>query len=248
MLIKDPRVQLSITLFLIFLSAIFFYHKFDYLKLLVIAVGSVIFFDLIFVKLRRIELFAPISALTTGFIIALLISPTVSAYEVLIASFFAMLSKNFIRGSNRHIFNPAGFGLIFSSIIFKHPVSWWAVSFQSLISPVYFVVLLTPLLVSMIRLKRFMVTLPFLITYPIFLQMINNKSSIINNILDPTVLFFALVMLPEPMTSPNKTTRQILYAVLVALVSISLSHFLKITYDPLLLGLLTGNIILYRIK
>lgn len=242
--LKDPRTQLSWLLILIFLSATFFYKDISLLKNLVIATSSAVIFDFLFWKIRKIEFFLPTAATTTGLIISLLISPTASIVEIVAASGLAIFSKNYLRGSNRHIFNPAGFGILFSSLIFHHPVSWWAVSFQPLNS-IFFLILLSPLLVSMIRLKRFMITIPFLLIYS-FLIYILSKTQLLITLTDPTILFFSLVMLPEPQTTPNKKRIQMLFGALVSLLAVFSSKFSAV--DPLLFALLAGNLLFYRVK
>lgn len=244
LLIKDPRIQLSATLLLIFISSFFFYHALDYFKLLATAVGSAIVFDLIFLKLRKIEFFPPTAAITSGLIISIIFSPALPLYELILASFFAMFSKNFIKGANRHIFNPAGFGVLASSIIFQNQVSWWGASFQPLNS-IYFLVLLSPLLISLIRLRRFPITVSFLIIYSLLVFLMSKTNSLLS-LTDPTVLFFSLVMLPEPQTTPNKKQIQIFFGVFVAFMAIISSRLTSV--DPLIFALLTGNFLFYKLK
>lgn len=252
-LLKDPRIQISTTLFLIFLSAVFYYHRADYLKHLLTAVGSAIFFDFVFLKIRKIDLFIPTAALTTGLIVSLLLAPTVPFYEVIMTSGFAMLSKNFIKGVNRHVFNPAAFGIFLVSLNFQHLISWWGVSFQPQTSP-YFLVLLLPAIISVVRLKRYKIILSFLAFFSILNYWAYLKP-IQNIIFDPTILFFSLVMLPEPQTSPNKPLKQILFGVFIASLSFLPGPIDRETtliphggYDPLLFALLAGNLFFYRLK
>ena len=252
--LKDPRTQLSWLLILIFLSATFFYKDISLLKNLVIATSSAVIFDFLFWKLRKIEFFPPAAAITTGIIISLLMSPTLPFYELIIAAAIAMFFKNFISGafklpfirfSNRHVFNPAGVGVILTSFIFSHNVSWWAVSFQQTLP--FYLILLSPALVSMVRMRRHMITISFIVVYFFLISIINHKSLIINQLLDPTVLFFSLVMLPEPMTTPNKKTLQIIFGFFIALFAIISSKFFT-SIDPLIFALLAGNLIFYKIR
>lgn len=235
---RDPRIQISFTLLLIFISAVFFYHRPDYLKLLATAVGSAILFDFIFLKIRKVDLFIPAAALTSGLIISLLISPTLPFYEPVIAAMSAMFFKNFIRFSKGHVFNPAGIGVFTAALLFNHNVSWWAVSFQQTV--LFYLILLSPALISIIRLRRYKIIIPFLIIYSLT-QVVNHQSSI-----DPTVLFFSIVMLPEPQTTPNKQHIQILFGTFVAFVGVIFSKFLSV--DPLILSLMAGNLVFYRLK
>lgn len=203
--------------------------------------------DLLFVRLRNIKLSFPSATLVTGSIIGLLTSPNLSWYVPVVIGIIAMFSKNFIRFSNRHIFNPAGFGLLVGAIIFGYNISWWGVSWQqfrinNLELIIYFLILLSPALVSVLRMKRYRITLSFLITY----ALININ---LNSFLDPTVVFFSIVMLPEPMTSPNRHNRQILFGFFVAIISIIASFPISnLSLDPLIFSLLLGNLAFFRFR
>ena len=202
--------------------------------------------DLLFVRLRGVKPFFPSGSLVTGSIIGLLTSPDLGWYVPIVISIIAMFSKNFIRLSNRHIFNPAGFGLLISSLIFHHNVSWWGVSFQqfriqNIEFIIYFLILLSPAIVSVLRMKRYRITLSFLITY----ALININ---LNSFLDPTVLFFSIVMLPEPMTSPNRHNRQIFFGIFVVSISVLTSSPILNSIDPLIFALLLGNLAFFRFR
>jgi Na+-translocating ferredoxin:NAD+ oxidoreductase RnfD subunit len=217
--------------------------------------------DLLFVRLRGVKPFFPSGSLVTGSIIGLLTSPDLSWYVPIVIGIIAMFSKNFIRFSNRHIFNPAGFGLLVGAIIFGYNISWWAVSFQkfSIFNfqfSIPFLILLSPALVSIFRMKRYRIVLSFLIAYALLNQFLNLKSSILNLITDPTILFFSLVMLPEPMTTPNNHKRQVIFGIFVALFSIFSSYPISnfkfqisnLSVDPLIFALLLGNLVFLRFR
>lgn len=252
-LLKIPKVQLSIILFLILLTAYFNSPSINIIRNLALALLSTIASDFIFLKLRKINFFPPTAAITTAIIITLILSPSLPPYEVFLSGILAMFFKNFIRFSNRHVFNPAGVGVIITSFIFSHNVSWWAVSFAQVSnfkSLVFFLVLLSPFLISILRMKRFRIILSFLAANFI-LTYIVSKSFTLNNLLDPTTLFFSLVMLPEPMTTPNNHTKQIVFGIFVAFLSfmISLSIFTTLRIpDPLILSLLTGNLVFFKLR
>ena len=206
--------------------------------------------DLLFLRVRGVKPFFPSGSLVTGSIIGLLTSPDLGWYVPIVIGIIAMFSKNFIRFSNRHIFNPAGFGLLVGAIIFHHNVSWWGVSWQQffpqsgipLRGTIPFLILLSPALISILRMKRYRITLSFLIAY----ALINIK---LNSFLDPTVLFFSIVMLPEPMTSPNRHNRQILFGIFVAIISIIASFPISnLSLDPLIFSLLLGNLAFFRFR
>lgn len=252
-LLKTSKTQLGISLTIIFITAFLNNPSQKALLVFLVSLISTAIADLLFLRIRRIPLFFPSAALVTGSIIGLLTSPNFDWYIPIVIGIIAMFSKNFIRFSNRHIFNPAGFGLLVGAIIFHNNVSWWAVSFQrlniySLPSIFYFLILLSPALITAIRMQRWRMTLSFLMIYVFLNQFLNLKSSILNLITDPTILFFSLVMLPEPMTTPNRHIRQILFGTFVAIISLVVSSPILNSFDPLIFALLLGNLVFFRFR
>ena len=214
------RVQLALTLILIYLSALKQYPTFSSVYILITSLGFTIFFDLLFTFIRRRVLFLPLSAIVSGLIITLVVDPHALWYQIAAIGVLSMASKNFLRVGGKHIFNPAAFGLLLG-------ISWWGVSFQPVL------LLLLAGLVSVWRMRRFGSTTSFLLVYSAF-----SKSALF---LDPTTVFFSLVMLPEPMTSPFDLKKQIIYGAVVAACALILSYF-PIFPDVLIPALLLGNI------
>ncbi len=244
---KIPKIQISLFLFLIFLSSLVFNPSVSPLIglaiILVVNLGT----DYLLLLFRKIEPFLLSGALVSGFVMVLLQDPNSPTYELVLVAALAMFSKNFIRNSESHIFNPAAFGLFFTSLLFNHNVSWWAVSFQSLtpfslIGLIYFLILLSPGYVSLYKMRRFRNTLTFLICY--FLFNLFNRGVVS---LDPTVIFFSLVMLPEPATTPFTPFRQILFGGFVAVAVLLVSNF-SFLPDPLIFSLLLANLIFFKFK
>ena len=243
-LLKTSKTQLGILLTLIFVTAFINNPSQKVLLVYLLSLLSALIFDLLFVKLRNIKLFFPSASLVTGSIIGLLISPNLSWYVPVVVGIIAMFSKNFIRFSNRQIFNPAGFGLIVGALIFHHNISWWGVSWQqfrihNLEFIIYFLILLSPAFVSMVKMKRYRITLSFFLVYILL-------SKTLNSVLDPTTLFFTTVMLPEPMTSPNNHKRQILFGSLVALLCFLPTNVNFV--DPFIIALLIGNLVFFKFR
>ncbi|MBI3366610.1 RnfABCDGE type electron transport complex subunit D [Candidatus Roizmanbacteria bacterium] len=259
-MLKTPKTQIGFLLTLIFITAFINNPSLKVLVVFLLSLVSTVFFDVLFLRLRKIKWFFPSASLVTGSIIGLLTSPDLSWYAPVAVGIIAMFAKNFIRFSNRHIFNPAGFGLFVSAIIFKQSISWWAVSFQQFSifhfpSSIYFLVLLSPAFVSIFKMKRYRITFSFLIAYILINKILNSQFIIHNSFLDPTILFFSIVMLPEPMTSPNNHKRQIFFGIFVALLSIIVSSpilnskFLILnSLDPLVLSLLLGNLVFFKLR
>lgn len=252
-LFKTPKTQIGFFLTLIFITAFINNPSQKILLVFLLSIVSTVTSDLLFVRLRNIQPFFPSAALVTGSIVGLLTSPYLSWYVPIVVGIIAMFSKNFIRFSNRHIFNPAGFGLLVGAIIFGYAISWWAVSWQQFRIHnsefiIYFLILLSPSLISSYRMGRYRITVAFLLTYFVLIFLPNTKYLILNTILDPTILFFSIVMLAEPLTSPNNHMKQILFGVFVALVSILASSPILNSLDPLIFSLLLGNIVFFKLR
>ena len=254
-LLKQSKIQLSLTLLFILLLNALTSFNYQILISVSLAVLSTVFSDFLFLKIRKVKLFFPSAAIATGLIIGLLTDPNLPFYLPVLASVFAMFSKNFIR-MGRHIFNPASFGLLLTSVFLGASISWWGVAwqildfskFQTLIP---FLILLSPAFVSIFRMSRFRIILSFLFIY-LLGQSIFFKSLNIQTILDPTLVFFSIVMLPEPMTTPNNHLRQILFGgavgFLVVLLSIFLLPIINLSIDPLIISLLLGNLLFFKFR
>lgn len=242
--LKIPKVQLAATLILIYLLALKQYPTLSSVYMLIASLGFTLIFDLLFTYLRRKQLFLPLSGVVSALIIALLVDPQVLWYQIAAICAMAMASKNFIRVEGKHIFNPAAFGLLLGGLVFNLPVAWWGASFQDIStlridSILSFLFLLTPALISFYKMKRFGSILSFLFLY--------NLLSGFKLIFDPTTIFFALVMLPEPMTSPFNLKKQVIYGVIVAISALILSY-LTLLPDVLIPALLIGNLFNFFFK
>lgn len=235
-LLKLPKIQMAFFLLIIYLSAYFFSPSPAKIWLLILALSSTLISDWIFTRLRHSPPFLLSAAMVSGLIIALLTDPNLLWYIPVTTGALAMFSKNFLRFSGRHIFNPAAFGLFISALIFQTGVSWWAVSFQAFPQNlIFFLVLLSPAYVSIKRIRKSFAIFSFLATYALIFLTLP---------FDPTVLFFALVMLPEPMTTPYVKKYQIIFGVFVAIAAFLLS---SVSFaDPLIAALLLGNLVFFK--
>lgn len=251
---RIPKVQLGVALFLIFLTALTTYPSFVSVRIIVLSLLFTIGTDLFFTFLRKRALFIPYAALVTGLILSLTINPHMQWYEILLVASISMGAKNFLRISNRHIFNPAGIGLVIGGILLHQNVSWWGTSFQTL-TPfgikqiLFFLILLLPSLVSVYRMRRYGSIFSFLIMYLLLSLFLSHFNfAILRTILfDPTIIFFSIIMLPEPMTSPVQLKRQISYGIFVALIAIVVSSN-RLLPDGLLPFLLAGNILFFKFR
>ncbi len=261
--LKSPKVLMVISLGLIYASALYKYPQIETFLTLVYSVGFCAIFDLLFTFIRRRQFFVPWAAFVSGLIIALIADQNALWFQILVISALSMGTKNFLRIDGRHILNPAASGLVLGGLIFGLGISWWGVSFQSISTKftienfIFFLTLLSPLIVSFFKLNRFGSILTFFITYTFLTVLFFGNFSInsfFNLFLNPGTIFFALVMLPEPMTSPLNLRRQVFFGGFIALISLALTFALvnhalpgrTFVPDILATTLLLGNLIFFR--
>lgn len=227
---NTPKLQLIILLSIFYLVAAFHLTITNALALLFFCLLFTISSDLIFKKLKKRTFQPPYSAIITGLILTLIIDTSVNILQIFIICASAMLIKNFLR-FDKHIFNPAASGLLIGWLVFGLYPSWWAASFYTTgeFSIPNLLIISAVLLfgfVSLYRLKRYVTVasyLGMLGTLSFIFSLSNSFSSLISLLFAPGTLFFALVMLPEPMTSPFKKFVQVVFGISVALIQILLA-------------------------
>lgn len=181
----------------------------------------------------------PSSALVTGLLLALIVSPRSPWYLPLGIAAAAIGSKYFFRFRGRHVFNPAGFGLVATAFLVGPTASWWGV-YGSPWTPLLLVVGMGSVLW---RLRRLSIPVLFFSGYFLVLAILHRSVlSAARLAVDPTPLLFGLVMVPEPMTSPARAPWLWIYeAALVGSLIVQLGF--RITLPDVLLGsLLVANL------
>ncbi len=185
------------------------------------------------------------SDIISALILTLILSPAhkLSAYAVLvIAAVVAMLSKYLLVINRWHIFNPAATGAFVSGIVFNHYASWWVGT--SSITPVVFV----GGMLILRKMKRFIMVITFeLVALTIIVTdtYLNQSWAAAGHLLwftlvSTPILFFAYIMLTEPLTSPRHANAYMPYAALVAI----LYGYTKLGLSPEE-ALLAGNAFAY---
>ncbi len=165
------------------------------------------------------------STLITALILALISGP-VSVFSdprkagiLALAGLFAIASKYLIAIRKQHIFNPAALGIFLTDIIFGFYSSWWVGN-----------IALLPLVVIggfllLRKIGRFRFVAVFLVAFIVFLMAMSVIQGLpfgmaVQNVafvfLHTEIVFFAVVMLLEPITAPKRFTMQVVYAVIVA--------------------------------
>jgi ferredoxin-NADP reductase/Na+-translocating ferredoxin:NAD+ oxidoreductase RnfD subunit len=177
------------------------------------------------------------SDLITALILVLILSPATTTQEFAVlaaAGVAAIASKYLITFQKSHLFNPAAAGAFVAGEIFHQYPAWWVGT--KFMTPV---LVLVGLLVLR-KMKRFTMAGLFLATYILYLIYGSNAGSphyLWLSLISTQALFFAIVMLTEPMTSPAAAKKYIPYAVLVGI--LYSAHQLKLSPEE---ALLIGNL------
>jgi len=214
----------------------FYFARPDYLWKGILIAALYAAFDVLWTYLRDRVWYFPESSLISGLILALVGAPAPDFLLLILMPLLAVISKQLLRfGTGRHIFNPAAFSLVALSLAGYPAVSWWGVSWGA---PVMYAVLAAGIFILW-RQRRWETALPFLAAYALLFNF---------QVFNGTVIFFASVMLIEPITSSFLGVRQrMAYGALVFLLTFLVGRS-GLNSDPLLLGLLGGNIIFNLMK
>ncbi len=191
------------------------------------------------------------SVYITGFILALLASPTApnnlaGIGYLLFVSVLAMASKYVFTIGKKHIFNPAAFGLVLGGLVLGQPAAWWAAGNLPLLP---FVLAGGLLLVRKIR--RFDLVISFsaiaLLTTILTAQGNAPATILIQTLKYSPFFFLAFVMLTEPLTTPPSRFLRILYGAIVGYFFASNLHIGSVYMSPEL-ALLLGNAFAYIVS
>lgn len=195
------------------------------------------------------------SVFVTALILALIISPPhtgeyISILPFLIwAGIWSMATKFIIAINKKHIFNPVAFAVALTAITLNLSATWWVGTLYML--PF---VLIGGLLVVK-KMRRFDMVTVFLIAALISIFATSSASSNLTDILttlhrifiDSPLVFFAFILLTEPLTSPPTRTKRILFAALVGFLFTPTIHIGSIYSTPEL-ALLVGNVLAFAIS
>jgi ferredoxin-NADP reductase/Na+-translocating ferredoxin:NAD+ oxidoreductase RnfD subunit len=189
--------------------------------LLAVSVGA----NALFARLSKATL-SHEPSIITALILALILGPVSPLSDpkgmavVALSGLVAIASKYLLAFRRQHVFNPAAAGALFSGLVFGTFASWW-VGNQWLLP----LVVLGGILVLR-KVSRFRLMAVFLVAFLAWLGLLSAVNGLPPDMLLKSVLFifgqsallfFAVVMFTEPMTSPKRFPLQAVYAGIVAL-------------------------------
>lgn len=174
------------------------------------------------------------SAAISGAIIGLLVAPGSSLLFSWSAAVAAIASKKLlVFQEQKHIFNPAAFGLMVSVMIFGNQINWWGNSSIILVIAGAGLVLF--------RLHRLALPFSYFIARMVSAVLLTGWTAGSGLFLLPN-LFFAFIMLVEPKTSPAKRSEQWIFGGLCGALATGFYQVLP-AFEGDLLALLTLNIL-----
>jgi len=148
------------------------------------------------------------SWIISALILGLIITPPASLHGAIFLGWAAVLmvsSKFILAIAKKHIFNPVAASAVITSLFINQSASWWVGTVSML--PV--VVIGGFLIVR--KIKRWDLVLSFLITALITVKFENLGRAIT----ETPLIFFSVIMITEPLTTPPTRTLRILYGALV---------------------------------
>lgn len=209
-------------------------------------------FDLVWTYLRDKIWYVPVSSWISGLILSVVSLPKPSFGWIIFLPLAAVAGKHLLNfGKNRHVFNPASLAMALAAL-FIPSITWWGLTGMVAI----WIVLFGGLFILW-KQSRWHTAISFFISYAVGLLVValvdkiaavNIGQIILAQITEPVTIFFASVMLVEPVTStfPGKR-RQIIYGVMVGLATALMTYFTMIFnwpyQDPRVYGLLIGNLV-----
>jgi len=220
---------------------------------------SVVYITIICLIINKIFAWAynapsnPESTYITALILSLIITPALSWSDPIFLAFafwaasLAMASKYILAIGKKHIFNPAALAVVMTAFALNFGASWWIGT--GAMMP--FVAIGGFLVVR--KIKRFDLVWAFLISaltailFSTALHGGNIFTGLEKVFLSTPLLFFASVMLTEPLTAPPTVSLQVVYGLLVGVLFSPAIHLGSIYSTPEL-ALILGNIFSYIVS
>jgi ferredoxin-NADP reductase/Na+-translocating ferredoxin:NAD+ oxidoreductase RnfD subunit len=210
-------------------------YVFSFTFLLVVSGIANYIFSKVFEAHANVE-----SWIISALILGLIIAPPKNLHEVIFLFWAALLmvtSKFVLAIGNKHIFNPVAVSVAVTAFAIAGSASWWVgnASILPILAIGGFLVVR--------KIKRWDMVLSFLITAMILI----GHGRWVRSIADTPLIFFAAIMLTEPLTTPPTRILRIIYGVLVGLMFAPQMHIGSIYTTPEL-ALIVGNIFSYIVS
>lgn len=189
----------------------------------------------------------PDSAVITALILFFLVFPSSAALLITgLVGLLAMSSKYILTWRKRHIFNPAAAGAVIAGL-FGVPIFWWVAT------PILFPFVLLAGLMIVQKTQRHLLVMVFVVCAALSVVFIGTSNDgqllplLRQAFLSWPIIFFATVMLTEPMTMPAKRHYQLLEALVLGGLFAVPFHVGPLYASPELI-LLIGNLFSFAVS
>ncbi|NNC94304.1 MAG: Na+-transporting NADH:ubiquinone oxidoreductase, subunit NqrB [Chitinophagales bacterium] len=231
---RDPRwFQISFLSFFLIYGIFFLDWEMDITRYLVIF-GSAIIAQIVCTYFTTKDYSSIKSALISALSLCLLLKTNLYATAV-IAAVITIASKFLIRYNNKHIFNPANFGIIATILLtgdaWLSPGQWG----NSML--LLFIIGITGFAV-LFRVGRIDTSIAFISTFFAleFMQNVIYKGWPLDYVLHEfssgTLLLFTFFMITDPKTTPNSSKARIIWSVMIALLAFFLTNWFYVHAAP----------------
>ncbi|MDG4875307.1 RnfABCDGE type electron transport complex subunit D [Mesorhizobium sp. WSM4935] len=190
------------------------------------------------------------SVYITALILALILDPVAvtdlnGIAAVAFASVWAISSKFIFAVGRKHLFNPSAFGVALSALLLDRPATWWVGGNPWLLP----LVLIGGILIVR-KLRRLDLVATF-VAAAVMTVLATTEPARYGDALKETLsssplLFFAFVMLTEPLTAPAQRWPRIAFAAIVGFLFAPNIHIGSFYFTPEL-ALLAGNLFAYLV-
>ena len=209
----------------------------------ILAAGLV---DLAILRVRHGEWEYPSGAVLTAMIVMMVMRAQEPWHVGAITAVVAVLSKYLFRTRQANVFNPAAFALVLMFYVLPHGQSWWGALPE--VSPSWLrAILFIGGIYLANRVNKLPLLLSFLGTYFVLFSataFIGDPRHVAEIFRSPdidAVIYFALIILTDPPTSPAKYAGQWIFGPLTAAISYAVFMLFGVAYF-LLAGVLAANV------
>jgi Na+-translocating ferredoxin:NAD+ oxidoreductase RnfD subunit len=212
---------------------------------LLAAVATAFLVDGVLLRWKTGKWTFPDGGILTALIVAMILSQHEVWWVAAVTTAFGIVSKYVFRTRAANILNPAAAALLANYFVFHSGQSWWGALSESA-WPLVGLLLAIGIYIAD-RVTRLTAALAFLGVYYVLFTVtafIGDPASVAGIFRPPDLqaaLFFALVMVTDPPTSPPRARDQITFGLVVAVIAYAIHHFAQGIYY-LLVALLLANL------
>ena len=189
------------------------------------------------------------SVFITPLIILLILPPVAFAdasgtIALAVIAAWAMASKYLLAIGKKHLFNPAALAVALSAPLLGVSATWWVAGNIPLLP---LVLIGGVMLVYKLRKTDLVLAFGATVVVVTAFTSLHPISGVWNMFLHSSLLFFAFVMLTEPLTMPPTRMLRIVYAVMVGILFAPAAHLGSFYFSPEL-ALVVGNLFAYFVS